>query len=77
MDNRNKRCACCKMTKNISEFSKNKSRWDGCHSECNSYKHQRYLFHNNKALCSTCNVEVGKCYFEQHLKTKRHQILAN
>lgn len=77
MDNRIKRCACCKMTKNISEFSKNKSRSDGYHSECNLCKHQRYLLRNDKAHCSTCNLEVGGYYFDQHLKTKKHQILAS
>ncbi len=70
----NKRCSYCKITKNISEFSKNKSRKDGYHSECNSCKHQRYQLYN-KILCNSCNIEVVKHYFEQHLKTRKHLIL--
>ena len=75
MDER-KRCSCCKMIKDISEFSKNKTRKDGYHSECNSCKHQRYQLYN-KIFCNTCNKEVVKHYFDQHLKTKKHLISLN
>jgi hypothetical protein len=66
--NDQKHCACGKLTKNVSEFCKVKSRRDGFHFECISCKFDRYLQYKDKVFSkvvyNTCNIEAGKHYFE-------------
>lgn len=43
-----KRCARCKATKPLDSFSKNKTNWDGLHSECKKCNHLNHLEHKEE-----------------------------